>query len=98
MENLKQLPSLKVSTGWISIEVLGEPDVLLTFKGYAPVLPVKNVRTGLDYNLYISAKSLAEDLETFRQDNGGGFTGLKLEVKKEGVEKFSKYEIRLLNA
>ena len=27
-------PSLKVGTGWIELEIIFEPDVVLTFKGY----------------------------------------------------------------
>ena len=30
------LPALKVSTGWIELEIISEPDVILTFRGYAP--------------------------------------------------------------
>ena len=45
------VPSLKVGTGWIELEIVSEPDVVLTFKGYAPILRVQNSRTGLEYML-----------------------------------------------
>ena len=65
------LPSLKVSTGWIPLEIISEPDVVLTFRGYAPILRVQKCRTGVEYSLYISAKSLAEPLEELRKNNDG---------------------------
>ena len=36
-------PPLKVGTGWIELEIISEPDVVLTFKGYAPILQVKKL-------------------------------------------------------
>ena len=71
----EDLPSLKVSTGWIELEIVSDPNVVLTFKGYAPILRVRNTRTGLEYILYISAKSLAEPLEELRINNDGIFKG-----------------------
>jgi hypothetical protein len=87
-------PTLTVGTGWIALEVTDEPTVVLTFKGYAPVLSVKNRRNGLPYVMYISAKSLAEPLEKLRLSNGGSFKGLTFEVRKENDDKFAKYELR----
>ena len=60
-------PTLKVSTGWIELETISEPDVILTFKGYAPILRVRKLRTNVEFILYISAKSLAEPLEELRK-------------------------------
>ena len=59
--------SLKVGTGWIEIEIVSEPDVVLTFKGYIPVLRIQKSRTNVEYLLYISAKSLAEPLEELKK-------------------------------
>ena len=81
-------PQLKVGEGWIGVFVK------MTVRGYAPVLPVKVVKTSLDYILYISAKSLAEPLEELRTQNDGGFTNLRFEVRKEGTERSSRYEVR----
>ena len=90
------LPSLKVSTGWIELEIISEPNVVLTFKGYAPILRVRKSRTGVEYILYISAKSLAEPLEELRKNNGGIFKGIQLRIRKESMEKMSKYEIEVM--
>lgn len=90
------LPSLKVSTGWIDLEIVSEPDVVLTFKGYAPILRVRKARTGVEFILYISAKSLAEPLEEFRKNNDGIFKGIQLRIRKESMERTSKYEIEVM--
>jgi hypothetical protein len=92
--HLPQAPSLKVSTGWIELIVTGEPFVVPTWKGYAPVLPVKTKINGLDYILYISAKSFADGIEPLRQKNGGRFQGLSISVRKASADKFSLYEIK----
>jgi|TARA_B100002003_G_C14142061_1_gene549097 hypothetical protein len=91
---MSQLPRVKVSTGWINLTVIGEPTVNRTFRGYAPVLPVRINSTGLDYILYISASSIAEGLEPLREANNGLFSGLQFSIRKTGEEKFASYEIR----
>lgn len=94
MRSRGDLPSLKVGTGWISLEVVGEPDVVLGFKGYSPVLPVKVTKTNLQYVLYISAKSLAEPLEELRRAHGDTFKGLRVQLRKESAGQYAKYEVR----
>ena len=84
---------LKVSTKWIGVEAISEPDVVLTFKGYAPILHIREIRTGIEYRLYISAKSLAEPLEELRKDNNGIFKGIQFRVRKEGTDQMAKYEV-----
>lgn len=94
MRSTGDLPSLKVGTGWIGVEIVGEPDVVLGFKGYAPVLPVKVMKTNLEYVLYISAKSLATPLEALRRAHGDTFMGLRVQLRKESADQFAKYEVR----
>ena len=86
-------PSLKVGTGWIELEIISEPDVVLTFKGYAPILQVREISTGSEYRFYISAKSLADPLEKLRKDNGDIFEGIQFRVRKESMDKMAKYEV-----
>lgn len=93
----KEIPTLKISTDWIELIVIGEPDVMITFKGYAPVLPVKLINNGLDYYMYISAKSLSEKLEPLRQNNNGLFNNLKLSIRKISEDKFSTYDLKLVS-
>jgi len=94
MVELKNLKSLKLGTGWTQLTVLGEPDVVLTFRGYAPVLPVQQKQNDLEYFLYISAKSLGESLEELREANNGKFTGLEIEIRKISTDRFATYEVR----
>jgi hypothetical protein len=90
----EKIPPLKVSTGWIDIIITGEPSVILSFKGYIPSLPVRVKKTGLDYFLYIAAKSIADGLEPLRHANRGLFTGLEISIRKSSNDKFSPYELR----
>ena len=90
----KDIPTLKIGTGWIDLSVIGEPDVVLTFKGYAPILPVKIEQNGLEYNMYISAKSISGVLENYRINNNNKFTGLKLSIRKASEDRFALYEIK----
>ena len=88
--------SLKVGVGWIELEVVSEADVMLNVRGYAPVLRVRKRRTGVEYFLYISAKSLADPLEELRRENGGLFEGLRIRVRKQSSDRMSKYEIETI--
>ncbi len=87
-------PQLKVGIGWVTITVTGPVDVMAGFKGYAPIVPVKVDKTGLEYILYISAKSLTEQLEPLRKHNGDQFTGLKFSIRKESKDRMAKYELK----
>ena len=86
-------PFLKVNTEWIELEIISEPVVVLTFKGYTPILQVREIKTGSEYRFYISAKSLAESLEELRRNNGGVFKGIQFCVRKEGTNQMAKYEV-----
>jgi len=88
---IESTASLKAGTGWIEVEVVSEPDVLLTFKGYAPILRVKVVKSGLVKHIFIGAKSLANELERMRKANSGRFVGLRFRFKKESHETMSPY-------
>ena len=92
----EDVPSLKVSTGWIELEIISEPEVVLTFRGYAPILRVRKSKTRVEYLLYISAKSIAEPLEELRKNNAGIFKGIRLRIRKESMEQISKYELEVI--
>lgn len=90
----KELPqTLRVSTKWIELEVISDADVILTTFGYTPFLRVQEINTGTEYRFYISAKSLGAPLEELRKNNNGNFKGIRFSVRKESIEKMSKYEI-----
>ena len=88
------MTQLRVGTDWIAISVTGPVDVIATLHGYAPVLPVRKENMGQEYILYISAKSLSEQLEPLRQNNGGGFPGLKFSIRKESEDQMAKYQLQ----
>jgi hypothetical protein len=90
----QDLPPLRVATGWVTVLVTGPPDVRLTVRGYAPILPVKVEKTGLSYVLYISARSIAEPLEAYRKKNKMLFEGLRFQIRKSGVEALAPYEVQ----
>ena len=73
---------------------MGEVDVVASFRGYAPVLPVKVDRTGLLHILYISATSLTAQLEPLRIANGGHFKSLRFSIRKESEDRMSGYELK----
>ena len=82
---------LKVGVDWSDAEILSEPYVVMTMRGYAPVV---DVQSGADkLMLYISAKSLSTALEPLVQANGGKFAGLKLRLKKESDDKMAGYVV-----
>ena len=85
MPSRNELPSLKIGTAWVQVEILSEADVNLTFKGYAPILRVRVVKTGLEYLLYVGPKSLAQPLEELRTRRGGRFLGLRIRIRKTVV-------------
>ena len=72
-----ELTAIKASEEWLDLEVLGEPFVELTMRGYAPLLPVRNMADDEECKIYISAGSFGKQLEPMRQENGGNFEGLK---------------------
>ena len=86
---------LKPGTGWIEVEAVSEPDVLLTFKGYAPILPVRVIKSGLVKHLFIGAKSLSTALEEMRKKNM--FVGLRFRLKKESEEQMSSYIVEKIS-
>ena len=92
----KDIPTLKIGTGWIELEIISEPDVILTVRGYAPILRIRKSKTDVEYFLYVSAKSMAEPLEELRKNNGGIFSGIRLRIRKESMDRMSKYKIEAM--
>jgi hypothetical protein len=88
------LPMLKVGTAPTNVEVVSEPFIRLTFRGYVPCLKVKVVKSGLDYALAINAKSLTEALDKIRKQNEGFFVGLKFQLCKKDESQMAPYILR----
>ncbi|MFC1588222.1 hypothetical protein ACFL54_07925 [Planctomycetota bacterium] len=87
------LTPLRIKSEWVELEAIGEPFVELTMRGYAPLLPVRDMSTDEECKVFINASSFGKKLEPMRQDNGGQFTGLKFRVKKESDERTAPYVV-----
>lgn len=87
----RNIPVLKVGKEPIKIEVVSEADVIMTFRGYAPTLKIKTLDDGKEHLLYISARSLAQQLEKRREANGDKFVGLRFAIRKESEERTAQY-------
>ena len=85
--------TLNVGTEEAVVTVAGEPYVIFTFRGYAPVVTVRT-EAGEERVLFLSAQSLAAPLEEMRKRNGNRFTGLRFGVRKESTDRFAKYVLR----
>jgi hypothetical protein len=90
----KELAQFKPSTTWTHIEIISEPYVVMTSRGYAPVVEVTVGKRPYRQILYISAKSLSDALEEMRQDNSELFSGLRFEISKESEVRTSSYVFR----
>jgi|ETNmetMinimDraft_26_1059896.scaffolds.fasta_scaffold282958_2 hypothetical protein len=86
--------AIKVTVDPVELEVVSEPYVHMTFRGYAPVVDVSVA--GATHMLYISSKSISVALEPLVEENGEKFSGLKLRVKKESEEKMAPYVVEKL--
>jgi hypothetical protein len=82
-------PNLKVGVNWITADIVSEPFVVMSIRGYAPVVDVKTPEG--DFILYISSKSISEGLDPLVQANGGKFSGLKLRLRKETEDRMAPY-------
>ena len=75
----------------VVVEIVSEPFVVNTFRGFAPVVEVKEEGEEEIKSMYISAKSLADSLTPMVDENGSKFTGLKLKIKRESTDNRAPY-------
>jgi hypothetical protein len=83
-------PNLRIGTEWIEVEILTDPFVVLTRRGYAPAVEVEHLKEGVVYTLFVGAASLAEKLEPIRMARGS-LEGAQVRVKKESNDRFAQY-------
>ena len=75
------------------MKILTEPYVILTSRGYAPVVDVAINGEADSKVMFISSVSMSQALEDFRLRNGNRFSGIHIKVRKESTDKFAKYII-----
>jgi len=75
----------------VVVEIVSEPFVVNTYRGFAPVVDVKVEGEEGIKSMYISAKSLADSLTPAVDENGSKFTGLKLKIRKESADSRAPY-------
>ena len=96
-QKIEDLPTLKISTGDIEIEILDNyPKVIFSAQKYLPYLKVKILNTGLEKKLYVSAMSLSYQINKIYEDRGT-LMNIKLKLKKENDTQFAKYIVEMLN-
>jgi hypothetical protein len=91
MAEKERYPNLKVSTDWIAVEVVSEPYVVMSIRGYAPVVDVQSPEG--KQILFISSKSISLGLDPLVQANGGKFQGLRLRLRKETADRMAPYVV-----
>ena len=81
----------KVDTEARYVLVLSEPYLVFNRWGYAPAIDVFEKKTEFEFTMYISASTLAKQLEELRINNNDRFVGLEFWIRKETEAKNSKY-------
>ena len=89
------MPILRVGPGNIYIEILSEPFVVFQYRKYQPAIKVQDTKNKLEYLLLLTAVSLGELLEDFRQEHGS-LSGRKFIIRKASSERTSPYELEEL--
>ena len=87
----ENLPILKVGTASTEVEVISEPFIRLSVRGYLPCLKVKVIKSQLEYALPIGSKSITEGLEKLREENNGYFTKLRFNLSKKDDTQMAPY-------
>jgi len=86
---------MRIGTGWQELEILSDPFVIFTRRGYAPVIEVKVLRSGLPQVLFVSAVSLSEQLEKIKEERGS-LVGARVRIRKQDASQFAPYEVELM--
>ena len=82
---------LKVDLEPKYIQVVSEPYVVFTVRGYAPVIDIIERKSRHATALFISAKSLAQPLEMLKKENGDLFSGLEFWIRKASDGRTAPY-------
>ncbi len=93
MSELNQdVPRLRVGTEWIDLTLEANPYVVVTVRGYAAALAVRD-SSGTSHELLAGAGSICEGIELLREENEGEYEGLRFKIRRESAERTARYEI-----
>jgi hypothetical protein len=93
MADNEKMEYLMISTEAVVVSIISEPRVVMTYRGYAPVVEVKVEGEDAPKLMYINSKSISTTLESLKNENRGKFSGIKIRIRKESNDKFAKYII-----
>lgn len=83
--------NLKVDIEPKKILFTSEPYVIYTPFGYQAVADILELKLRHEYILYLSARSLARQLEVLRNEHSGQLKGLEVWIRKKSDDKKSEY-------
>jgi hypothetical protein len=84
--------SLKVSTTPVQLEIVSDPYIAVSPFGYAPVVSVRELPSGEEHRLFVSAKSLGVRLEEIRARRGS-LAGARIELAKDSESQYARYVV-----
>ena len=93
MTKNEKMEYLMISTEAVVVTIVSEPRVVMTYRGYAPVVEVQVEGEDAKRLMYINSKSISTTLENLKNENDGKFSGIKIRIRKESNDKFAKYII-----
>ncbi len=91
MRSTEELPQLRVGTRWQYVDVIADPEVVISPRGYSPAIEV--IRGDIRHFLFVSARSLAAGLEPLRERHGT-LEGLSVRLRRTGTERTAPYEVQ----
>ena len=90
-EQNQEVPRLRVGTEWLDLTLEADPYVVVTVRGYAAALAVRDA-SGASYELLAGAGSICEGIERLREESGA-YEGLQFKIRRESAERTARYEI-----
>ncbi len=87
----QEVPRLRVGTEWLDLTLEADPYVVVTVRGYAAALAVRDA-SGSSYELLAGAGSICEGIERLREESGA-YEGLQFKIRRESAERTARYEI-----
>jgi len=88
---MEKLKPLKIGASAVHLEIISEPYIIMTIRGYAPVVNVKVTDSSEQNYLFIGSRTLSVSLEPLVKANGGKFSGLKFKLRKESDDRMASY-------